>query len=39
MGNTSLDLSNELPAEQVNVIRQVDHVAASEGVGLFIVGA
>ena len=39
MSNISLDLSNKLPADQVNIIRQVVHAATSEGLGLFIVGA
>lgn len=39
MSNTSLDLSNKLPADQTNIIRQVVHAATSEGLGLFIVGA
>ena len=39
MSNTSLDLSNKLPAEQVNIIRQVVHTAESQGLRLFIVGA
>lgn len=39
MSNTSLDLSNKLPADQTNIIRQVVHAATTEGLGLFIVGA
>ena len=39
MSNTSLDLSNRLPADQVNIIRQVVRAATNEGLGLFIVGA
>lgn len=39
MSNISLDLSNRLAADQVNIIRQVVHAATSEGLGLFIVGA
>lgn len=39
MINISLDLSNKVPAEQVNVIRQVVHVAEGQGLRLFIVGA
>ena len=39
MSNTSLDLSNKLPAEQVNIIRQVVRAAESQGLRLFIVGA
>jgi predicted nucleotidyltransferase len=39
MSNISLDLSNRLPADQVNIIRHVVHAATSEGLGLFIVGA
>jgi predicted nucleotidyltransferase len=39
MSNTSLDLSNKLPAEQVNIIRQVVRAAESQQVRLFIVGA
>ncbi len=39
MSNTSLDLSNKLPPEQVNIIRQVLRAAESQGLGLFIVGA
>jgi predicted nucleotidyltransferase len=39
MINISLDLSNKLPAEQVNIIRQVVHAAESQGLRLFIVGA
>ena len=39
MINISLDLSNKLPAEQVNIIRQVVHAAESQGLPLFIVGA
>jgi len=39
MINTSHDLSNKLPAEQVNIIRQVVRAAESQGLRLFIVGA
>jgi predicted nucleotidyltransferase len=39
MSNTSLDLSNKLPADQINIIRQVVLAAKSEELGLFIVGA
>jgi|ERR1043165_1094666 predicted nucleotidyltransferase len=39
MSNTSLDLSNRLPAEQVNIIRLVVRAAQSQGLRLFIVGA
>lgn len=39
MSNTSLDLSNRLPAEQVNIIRQVVRAAQSQRLSLFIVGA
>jgi predicted nucleotidyltransferase len=39
MSNTSLDLSNKLPAEQVNLIRQVVRAAESQRLRLFIVGA
>jgi predicted nucleotidyltransferase len=39
MINISLDLSNKLPAEQINIIRQVVHAAESQGLRLFIVGA
>jgi predicted nucleotidyltransferase len=39
MSNTSLDLSNRLPADQVNIIRQVVRAAESKGLRLFIVGA
>lgn len=39
MSNTSLDLSNRLPAEQVNIIDQVVLAARLESLGLFIVGA
>jgi len=39
MNDTSLDLSNKLPAEQVNIIREVVHVAEGQGLRLFIVGA
>lgn len=39
MSNTSLALSNKLPADQVNIIRQVVRTATNEGLGLFIVGA
>ncbi len=31
MINISLDLSNKVPAEQVNIIRQVVHAAESQG--------
>ena len=39
MSNTSLDLSNKLPAEQVNIIRQVVRAAENQRLRLFIVGA
>jgi predicted nucleotidyltransferase len=39
MSNISLDLSNKLPPDQVNIIRQVVLAAESEDLGLFIVGA
>ena len=39
MSNTSLDLLNKPPAEQVNIIRQVVRAARSQGLRLFIVGA
>ena len=39
MSNISLDLSNRLPADQVNIIRQVVSAATNEGLALFIVGA
>jgi len=39
MINISLDLSNKVPAEQENIIRQVVHAAESQGLRLFIVGA
>ena len=39
MSNTSLDLSNKLPADQTNIIRQVVLAAKNEELGLFIVGA
>lgn len=39
MSNTSLDLSNKLPAEQVSIIRQVVRAAESQRLRLFIVGA
>jgi predicted nucleotidyltransferase len=39
MSNTSLDLSNKLPAEQVNIIREVVRTAESLRLRLFIVGA
>src|SRR4030095_1122438 len=39
MSNISLDLSNKLPAEQVNIIRQVVRAAESQRLSLFIVGA
>ena len=39
MSNTSLDLSNKLPAEQANIIRHVVRAAESQGLRLFIVGA
>lgn len=39
MSNTSLDLLNKLPAEQVNIIRQVVRAAWSQRLRLFIVGA
>ena len=39
MSNISLDLSNKLPAEQVNIIRHVVRAAESHQLRLFIVGA
>ena len=39
MSNISLDLLNKLPADQINIIRQVVHAAESQGLSLFIVGA
>lgn len=39
MSNISLNLSNRLPDQQVNIIRQVVHAANSGGLDLFIVGA
>jgi predicted nucleotidyltransferase len=39
MSNTSLDLSNKLPVEQVNIIRHVVRAAESHQLRLFIVGA
>lgn len=39
MSNTSLDLSNKVPAEQVNIIRRVVRAAESQRLRLFIVGA
>src|ERR1041384_720135 len=39
MSNTSLDLSNRLPAEQIDIIRQVVHAAESQQLRIFIVGA
>jgi predicted nucleotidyltransferase len=39
MSNTSLDLSSKLPAEQVNIIREVVRAAESQRLRLFIVGA
>ena len=39
MSNISLDLSNRLPAEQIDIIRQVVHAAESQQLRLFIVGA
>ena len=39
MSNTSLDLLNKLPADQLDIIRQVVHAAKSEKLGVFIVGA
>lgn len=39
MNDISLDLSNKLPAEQVNIIREVVHAAEGQGLPLFIVGA
>jgi predicted nucleotidyltransferase len=39
MTNTSLDLSNKLPVEQVNIIRHVVRAAESHQLRLFIVGA
>jgi len=39
MSNISLDLSNKLPAEQVNIIRHVVRAAKRHQLRLFIVGA
>jgi predicted nucleotidyltransferase len=39
MSNTSLDLSNKLPADQVNIIRQVVRAADGQRLRLFIIGA
>lgn len=39
MSNISLDLLNKLPADQINIIRQVVQAAESQGLNLFIVGA
>lgn len=39
MIDTSLDLSNNLPAEQVTIIRRVVREAEGQGLSLFIVGA
>jgi predicted nucleotidyltransferase len=39
MINISHDLSNKLPTEHVNIIRQVAHAAEGEDLRLFIVGA
>jgi predicted nucleotidyltransferase len=39
MSNTSLDLSNKLPAQQVNIIIQVVRTAERHGLHIFIVGA
>lgn len=39
MSNTSLNLSNKLPAEQVSIIRQVVRAAESQRLRLFIIGA
>jgi predicted nucleotidyltransferase len=39
MSNISLDLSNKLPIEQVDIVRKVVHAANSLGLRLFIVGA
>jgi hypothetical protein len=39
MSNTSRDLLNKLPADQINIIRQVVLAAESQELGLFIVGA
>src|SRR5688572_22217013 len=39
MSSTSLDLSNRLPAEQVDLIRQVVRAAENQRLPLFIVGA
>ena len=39
MSNSSLDLLNKLPAEQVHIIRQVVGAAESQRLRLFIVGA
>ena len=39
MSNISLDLSNKLPAEQVNIIRHVVRAAETHQLRIFIVGA
>lgn len=39
MSNISLDLSNKLPVEQVNIVRAVVDAADNLGLQLFIVGA
>ena len=39
MSNISLDLSNKLPVEQINIVREVVAAAESLGLHLFIVGA
>lgn len=39
MSNTSLDLSNRLPPEQIDIIRRIVHAAESQQLCLFIVGA
>jgi predicted nucleotidyltransferase len=39
MNDISLDLSSKIPAEQVDIIRQVVNAAQSQGLRLFIVGA
>ena len=39
MSNISLDLSNKLPVEQVNIIRHVVRAAESHHLRSFIVGA
>lgn len=39
MSNISLDLSNRLPVEQVNIVREVVNTSESRGLRPFIVGA